>query len=329
MSSAFAAHVHAAQRERDNYKQRTVDARQELEPHLPITLGQKILSMKKQHYTFDFAQQLFLPCQSRQVGPLYFKVPYRVQLFGVCNEGLPLQINYLIGKHDSIGENGSKTHGPNTVISCLHHYFEEHGIGERVSFLHADNCAGQNKNRTFMAYLSWRTVVGLHDRIEMSFMIAGHTRCTVDGCFGMVKRKYRRSDCNTIQQLADIISSSAHGNKAQLTRNIRGEQQVTWYAWDAYFMEHFKPLKGISKLLHFVFDKDQPGVVQVRESVDSSFNTVELLKSKKEVLAATTLPPALVPPGLSDDRAKYLYDQIRDHVRDPYKDVLCPKPANA
>ena len=33
------------------------------------------------HYTFDFAEQLTLPHHSRQVGPMYFKVGRKVQLF--------------------------------------------------------------------------------------------------------------------------------------------------------------------------------------------------------------------------------------------------------
>ena len=32
------------------------------------------------HFTFDFAQQVFIPYHSRQMGPLYYKVPLRVQI---------------------------------------------------------------------------------------------------------------------------------------------------------------------------------------------------------------------------------------------------------
>lgn len=42
-----------------------------------------------------------------------------------------------------IGENGSKTHGPNAVISMLHHAFENFGYGEMDCVIHADNCAGK------------------------------------------------------------------------------------------------------------------------------------------------------------------------------------------
>ena len=52
--------------------------------------------MLKCHYTFNFVEQL-LPNHALQVGPLHFKVPYRVQLFGVCmmRLGLSKSITFL------------------------------------------------------------------------------------------------------------------------------------------------------------------------------------------------------------------------------------------
>ena len=179
-----------------------------------------------------------------------------MQLFGICNEAVRLQTNYLFGEEDTIGPNGTKSHGPNSVVSCLHHFFSEHGLGEKKCCLHTDNCAGQNKNKTMLAYLSWRTIVGLHEDIELSFMVAGHTRCLVDGCFGMVKRKYRRSDCDTISELAQVVNESAKCNQAQLVRNqTMRDMAVKWYSWDTHLGQFFKPLKGILKFHHFEFSK--------------------------------------------------------------------------
>jgi len=48
------------------------------------------------HYSFDFAQQVHLPSSPLQPGPIYFLVPRKCGIFGVCAEGLPQQINYLI-----------------------------------------------------------------------------------------------------------------------------------------------------------------------------------------------------------------------------------------
>ena len=170
------------------------------------------------HYTFDFAQLLQIPYHSRQVGPIYFKVPLKVQLFGICNDGNQQQVNYMFSEDQSIGTNGSKAHGPNAVISMLHHYFEVHSAHEDTCHLHADNCVGQNKNRYVIGYLAWRVIAGLHKHITLSFMRVGHTRCMVDGNFGLIKRVYRHSDVDAVSQLPGIVSRSSTTNHAQLFR---------------------------------------------------------------------------------------------------------------
>ena len=226
-------HLIAAQRERDHYKACTVRAEEELHNVVmaaPPPVQPCSVNLKEVHYTFDFAQNVCLPYTAHQVGPLYFKTPRKVQIFGVNSEGLPKQVNYLLDEAETIGADGKKSHGPNTVVSLLHHFFEFHGHGEKECHLHADNCCGQNKNKTLVAYFAWRVLTGRHHRIRLSFMIAGHTRCLVDGCFGLLKRKYRRSDCFTLNQLAAVVNSSAACNVAQLYHN----SGIVWRAWDDF-----------------------------------------------------------------------------------------------
>ena len=111
---------------------------------------------------------------------------------------------------------GSKSHGPNAVVSMLHHHLE-HNSKPSVSLaslgLHADNCCGQNKNKTVLAYLAWRVLVGLNQAIQLDFMRVGHTRCFVDAGFGLLKQKYRRGDIDTVAQLAQVIKDSASINR--------------------------------------------------------------------------------------------------------------------
>lgn len=94
----------------------------------------------KLHYSFDFAQQFHFPSDPFQPGPIYFLTPRKCGLFGICCEGIPRQVNYLIDESVAAGK------GANTVISLLHHFFEMHGQHELHASLNADNCTGQNKN---------------------------------------------------------------------------------------------------------------------------------------------------------------------------------------
>ena len=43
----------------------------------------------------------------------------------------------------------------------------------------------------------------------VNFMIAGHTCCLVDGCFGLIKKNYKQSDCDTLEQLQKEFDDSA------------------------------------------------------------------------------------------------------------------------
>ena len=85
---------------------------------------------------------------------MYFHTPRKCALFGVAEEARSQQVNYICDEASSVGK------GANVVISQLHHYLENHGlgqllpsliiiiylkyvcqnnIGEKTLFLHADN----------------------------------------------------------------------------------------------------------------------------------------------------------------------------------------------
>ena len=147
--AAFTAHLQLAQAERRFYQDVSRKAHEELIVHQPVyappylPCSQPLQSVL---YTFDFAQQVTFPHLFCQPGLLCFKTPRKVQIFGVCSEGRPKQINYHLDEAETIGPNGTKVHGANTVVSLLHDFFRQHGYGEVECVLHADNCAGQNKN---------------------------------------------------------------------------------------------------------------------------------------------------------------------------------------
>ena len=120
------------------------------------------------HYSFDFPQQIHIPSNPMQPGAIYFKIPWKCGIFGLMCKAVPQQVNYLIDEASDIGK------GANITISYVHHYFQNHGLGETRIHLHADNCLGQNKNNCFLWYLAWRAINQLHDSIAFSFSIAGH-----------------------------------------------------------------------------------------------------------------------------------------------------------
>ncbi len=277
------------------------------------------------HYSWDFAQQLQYPFEDQQVGPIFFKTPRKAQLFGICNEGMPRQYNYLIDEEHFLEKNA------NTVISLLDHFFTNYGLGEKWVHLTADNCVGQNKNNALLQYLMYRVLIGLHDKIELSFLIVGHTKFSPDGYFGLIKRHYRRSQVYTYDQLSDIVETSStngHNGCVRVSNNI--DSPVVYRDWSSWLSKYFAKFKGITNYHHFCIEKTNPSIIVVKERKGSEEITVKLLKKEfpfSKGKLPTKLPERLTPAGLSLKRQWYLYDQIRCHIPDESdKNQTCPQP---
>ena len=75
----FSEHLEVAQKERDCYLASIKNSKE------ACAAAGEGNNASFTHLTFDFAQQVFLPYHARQVGPLYYKVPMQVQIFGICD----------------------------------------------------------------------------------------------------------------------------------------------------------------------------------------------------------------------------------------------------
>lgn len=277
-----------------------------------------------QHYSFDFAQQVHLPSNPLQPGPLYFLVPRKVGIFGVCCEGLPKQVNFLIDEAHTISK------GSNAVLSYLQYFFEHYGLGETDVNLHCDNCSGQNKNRYVLWYCAWRVAVGLHKSITLNFLITGHTKFAPDWCFGLLKQAFRRHAVSSITELESVVNESAVCNQAQVVGRENGTANVPYGDWQAHLRPFFRPLPGIKKFHQFRFEADSPGKVSIREAPDSPARKVDLFAAGVCQTQLPRTPPTRInPPGLDLQRQLYLFSKIREFVADEWKDVVCPPPAQA
>ena len=99
--------------------------------------------------------------------------------------------------------------------------------------LQADNCVGQNKNTTMMWYLAWRVITGQHDRIELNFMLPGHTKFRPDSYFGLFKKHYRRQDhVDNMADLADCASSVARMSHVCHSCARTGGSMIGMPSWD-------------------------------------------------------------------------------------------------
>ncbi|XP_035825279.1 uncharacterized protein LOC118477573 [Aplysia californica] len=270
----------------------------------------------KNHISFDFAQQTHFPSDPLQAGPIYFKTPRKCGLFGINNEALGKQVNILVDEAHNTGK------GANTVVSYLHFYLENFSLGETELLLHADNCAGQNKNSVMIWYLMWRCGTARNRNICLSFLIAGHTKFSPDGGFGLIKRKLKVTKVDCLQDLVKVVDASAAMNKAILVGTENGVSQLPTYDWTTFLSKYFSKVKGIKTLQHFSFDNS--GVITVKKHSNAP-ETAQALQ-KAALPGPGVLPPVIPSPGLSLKRQQYLFKEIRQFVSPHCQDVVTPEP---
>ena len=68
---------------------------------------------------------IYFPSDPLQPDPIYFLTTSKCSVFGVCYEAIPRQLDFIT---DESGETGK---GANAVISRLHFFYENHGLGEK------------------------------------------------------------------------------------------------------------------------------------------------------------------------------------------------------
>lgn len=319
------AHLLDAERERSLYKRVCEESKRNLKPilnSLDFSETRTACSFKgKMHYSFDYAQQVHLPSNPMQPGPIYFKVPRKVGIFGVCCESLPRQVNFVIDEAGSTGK------GANAAISYLHYFFQKHGIGETDVHLHTDNCCGQNKNSYVLWYLAWRIITGLHQSCVYSFLIVGHTKFSCDWCFGLLKQSFQKSFISSLYEFASVIDRSTVSgvNVTQLCSLHDGSVIVPVYDWVSFLSAYFRKFKNIKKYHHFQFKKEDSGVVFYKQFSDSSEERFTLLWAKNDFPPAE-LPTIQEPKGLDHQWQMYLFNEIRQFCKEGTEDLIAPEP---
>ena len=178
-----------------------------------------------------------------------------------------------------------------------------------------------------LQYLAWRVLTGLHRTVRMSFMLVGHTKFAPDWCFGLFKQRYRRTFVSSLDDVVDVVNTSADVNVAQLVGTQSGEPVVPVYNWVSYLGVHFRSIPHLKQYQHFIFSATHPGVVTLKMHSNSSEETFTMLDSGSWSPVASELPPLIKSSGLPLERQWYLHKQIRPYCREGTEDLTCPKPS--
>ena len=107
----------------------------------------------------------------------------------------------------------------------------------------------QNKNTTMLWYLAWRVITGQHERIQLNFMLPGHTKFRPDSYFGLFKKHYCRQDhADDMDDLVDCVRQC--GQNVTCVPQLCKDWQ--YYDWNAYLGQWFGRLfLNLGAVIHF------------------------------------------------------------------------------
>ena len=201
------------------------------------------------HLTFDFAESVRIPHNGQGPASAFRKSLFQVYVFGISNDMSGKHKLYCLPEGWHVGD---APQSRNNIISMMDHYMRT-SVPESVSelYLHADNCPGQNKSQYVMHYMAYLVAMGRFQKISYAFMMAGHTKCTTDGAFGVMKRVFcRRHTIQTSDDVMDVVDASSSEHIDHAT----GE--VQWYDWGEFFSQfRCQAMPGISQNQFFEFER--------------------------------------------------------------------------
>lgn len=156
-----------------------------------------------------------------------------------------------------------------------------------------------------MQYLTWRTMTGKNESVQISFMVVRHTKFAPDRFCGLIKKQYRHTFVSTLDEMQEIVRKSISGQSIpQVTKHMDGRKPVNWYDWKSYFCTMYKTIPNITTYHHFRFDKKCPSIVFVRILVDSPEHAVTI--SSIDAIDIHKLPDEVIPKGLGLKHQWYL-----------------------
>ncbi|CAB4383124.1 unnamed protein product [Rhizophagus irregularis] len=147
-------HITWANQERDYYKKCIENSREQLSKinkELIIRPGNPNSLEFENHISWDFAEGVHLPYSSQQEGSIYFKSPWKVSIFGICEEAFPQQKNYLIQENENVGKAGHTKFSPDGFFGLIKlklRASEVQDLSDLVQVVHNSTTGGFNTAQT-------------------------------------------------------------------------------------------------------------------------------------------------------------------------------------
>jgi len=264
-------------------------------------------------FSFDFQQVVEIPRVPQQPSQWYYWSPFKLYVFGIVDDAVDQHYHTMFTE-------AQQGKGANQVVSILHCFLTS--IPRLTAKIHlwADNCGGQNKNKTMLWYLCWLVIIQNPKEIVLGFQIKGHTRNSVDRGLGNVKQKANRNEVWIPETYAELVDTTDKTDKIKAVRFYNDPPETLFRDWELACKPYLKALKGIQNYHFFRFASENPGIVEVKRLPQDKWIKVNL--KKKDFLFSNFLsiePKALPDIGLNPEQRHDLWNKYSPYVPSQYQ----------
>jgi hypothetical protein len=324
-----AEHVKEAQGMREEGNKRIAEALEDQRNELPHNEARRCI-------IGDFCQNCGIPhLGGCQAGDTYYFSPLNVNVFGIVDCGVEGGALHAYPYHEGMGRKGG-----DNVASLFMLYLEQKGwlqdgvTGQELTII-MDNCPGQNKNNHVIRLALYLVEAKYFKKVTCLFYIAGHTKNCADRWFNTLKKKYRKMNIYTYDQLC-------HNFRTNERIEVINYTDGTFKYWKKFCDQFYTiiptnnvPGGNVLPNHLFVVEEANPTTMVVRRNnlVHDDKSKTFLMKKigvqfPDRVLALRNRInlETIVEKGIPDIKRKELFCNWRRFVPEDYANEICPYP---
>ena len=202
----------------------------------------------------------------------------------------------------------------------------------------ADNCAGQNKNKTMIKFIQWLVEAGFVKQATLLFLIKGHTKNICDRFYNLVKTTYHNKNIYSEKYLDNVL-----GIQDNIT--IHRMVPANFKNFDNWLFQFYTELDSISTFHEFTFGASEDNLTTTGCKVysDAPKTSFELLPSRRtsrvsknysvderraKILTMYEDLETIENKGLSEQKQCEMYFKWRPMIPEEYREELCPRPSD-
>src|SRR5262249_42493903 len=150
----------------------------------------------------------------------------KVHLFGIQDEAVREQLNYVLDENELLGK------GPNGTLSLVFDGIKQLNEGEK----HLKVTCKNNTTIWFHLYL---VIAGYYESIELNFMVPGHIKFKCDDSFGLIKRLYCNTTVDCVDHVVEVVKRSGIAGLNK-TRRYNGKEDFQYLDIGSGLAVYFK-----------------------------------------------------------------------------------------